>query len=86
MRAVSPSYNKNEEIRYENKIKNHKNDIFRIIINDNCQDNGKFYNVINASSLSSSLDRHHEQHQHRYNQHHHYYNSRQDHHKYYYKF
>ena len=40
MRAVSPSYNNNEEIRYENKIKNkknHKNDIFRIIIND---DNG----------------------------------------------
>jgi hypothetical protein len=36
MRAVNPSYNKNEEIRYENKIKNHKNDIFRIIINDNC--------------------------------------------------
>jgi len=29
MRAVHPSYNNNEEIRYENKIKNknHKNDI-----------------------------------------------------------
>ncbi len=37
MRAVSPPYYNNEEIRYENKIKNnknHKNDIFRIIIND----------------------------------------------------
>jgi hypothetical protein len=30
MRAVNPSYNNNEEIRYENKIKNnnHKNDIY----------------------------------------------------------
>jgi len=37
----------------ENKIKlNEKNDIFRII-NDDCYDNGKLYNVINASSLSS---------------------------------
>jgi len=39
MRAVHPTYsnNNNEEIRYENKIKhykNHKNNIFRIIIND----------------------------------------------------
>jgi hypothetical protein len=36
MRAVIPSYNNNEEIRNENKIKikNHKNDIFRIIKND----------------------------------------------------
>jgi len=34
MRAVNPSYNNNEEIRYENKIKNNKNDIFRMIIND----------------------------------------------------
>jgi hypothetical protein len=25
MRAVSPCYNNNEEIRYENKIKNNKN-------------------------------------------------------------
>ena len=25
MRAVTPSYNNNEEIRYENKIKNNKN-------------------------------------------------------------
>ena len=35
MRAVTPSYNNNEEIRYENKIKNnknHKNDVFRIIM------------------------------------------------------
>ena len=30
MRAVSPSYNNNEEIRYENKNnKNHKNDIYK---------------------------------------------------------
>ena len=50
MRAVFPLYNKNEEIRYENKNnKNHKNDIFRIIMNDDydnydsCYDNGKFY-------------------------------------------
>ena len=30
MRAVSPSYNNNEEMRHENKIKikNHKNDIY----------------------------------------------------------
>ena len=37
MRAVTPFYNNNEEIRYENKIKIIKiikNDIFRIIIND----------------------------------------------------
>ena len=37
MRAVSPYYNNNEEIRYGNKnkkYKNDKNDIFRIIIND----------------------------------------------------
>ena len=41
-----------------------------IIINDDydnydsCYDNGKFYYVINVSSLSSSpLDRYHEQHQ-----------------------
>ncbi len=37
MRAVHPLYNNNEKIRYENKIKNnknHKNDIFRIITND----------------------------------------------------
>jgi len=34
MRAVIPFYNNNEEIRYENKIKNHKNDIFRKITND----------------------------------------------------
>ena len=37
MRAVSPSYKNNEEIRYENKIinyKNHKNEIFRITIHD----------------------------------------------------
>ena len=60
MRAVEPFYNNNEEMRYENKIKNKKNDIFRIIINDDdynydsCYDNGKFYYVINASSLSSS--------------------------------
>ena len=62
MRAVFPLYNNNEEIRYENKIKNknHKNDIFRIIINDDydnydsCYDDGKFYYVINPSSLSSS--------------------------------
>jgi len=33
MRAVSPAYNNNEEIRYENK-KNHKKDGFRTIIND----------------------------------------------------
>ena len=64
MRAVDPSYNNNEKIRYENKIKNnknHKNDkngILRIIINDDddnydsCYDDGKFYYVINASSLS----------------------------------
>jgi len=26
MRAVTPPYNNNEEIRYENKIKNNKND------------------------------------------------------------
>ena len=99
MRAVYPSYNNNEEIRYENKIKknkNHKNDLLRIIINDDddnydsCYDDGKFNYVINASSLSSSsssssssIDRHHEKHQHRYNQYHHYYNCRQDHHKYY---
>jgi len=31
MRTVNPSYNNNEEIRYENKIKNknHKNDIYK---------------------------------------------------------
>jgi len=31
MRAVDPYYNNNEEIRYENKIKNknHKNDIYK---------------------------------------------------------
>jgi len=31
MRAVTPYYNNNEEIRYENKIKNknHKNDIYK---------------------------------------------------------
>jgi len=32
MRAVYPFYNNNEEIRYENKIKNnknHKNDIYK---------------------------------------------------------
>ena len=29
MRAVRPSYNNNEEMRHENKIKNHKNDISR---------------------------------------------------------
>jgi hypothetical protein len=31
MRAVHPSYNNNEEIRYENKIKNknHENDIYK---------------------------------------------------------
>jgi len=31
MRAVHPYYNNNEEIRYENKIKNknHKNDIYK---------------------------------------------------------
>ena len=29
MRAVNPYYNNNEEIRYENKIKNHKNDIYQ---------------------------------------------------------
>jgi hypothetical protein len=32
MRAVDPIYNNNEEIRYENKIKNkknHKNDIYK---------------------------------------------------------
>jgi len=60
MRAVFPyDYNNNnKESRYENKIKNHKNDII-IIINDDddnygsCYDNGKFYYVINASSLSS---------------------------------
>jgi hypothetical protein len=34
MRAVHPSYNKNEEIRYGNKIKNHKIDKLKIIIND----------------------------------------------------
>jgi hypothetical protein len=34
MRAVYPYYNNNEEIRYENKIKNHKNNIFRTLIND----------------------------------------------------
>jgi len=41
MRAVCPIYNNNEEIRYYNKIKIHhfyhktdKNDVFRIIIND----------------------------------------------------
>ena len=62
MRAVEQFYNNNEEMRYENKIKkNHKNDILRIIIinddydnYDSCYDNGKFYYVINASSLSSS--------------------------------
>ena len=51
MRAVCPNYNYNEEIRYENKMKNnenHKNDIFRIIIDDDCNDNGKLYYVINA--------------------------------------
>jgi hypothetical protein len=31
MRAVIPSYNNNEEIRYENKIKNHKNDKNKIL-------------------------------------------------------
>ena len=63
MRAVYPFYNNNKEIRYENKIKinkNRKNDIFRIIINDDydnydsCYDYGNFYYAINASSLSSS--------------------------------
>ena len=57
MRAVNPSYNNNEEITYENKIKNNNNDIFRRIIDDyddydNCYDNGEFYYVNNASSLS----------------------------------
>ena len=74
MRAVCPYYNNNEEIRYENKNqnKNHKNDIFRIIINDDndnydsCYDDGKFYYSLSSSSSSSSLDRNHEQHQHRY--------------------
>jgi hypothetical protein len=32
MTAVSPFYNNNEEIRYENKIKNNKNKIFRMMI------------------------------------------------------
>jgi len=35
MRAVTPFYNNNEEIRYENKIKNNKNNnnkIFRMMI------------------------------------------------------
>jgi len=40
MRAVSPSYNNNEQMRDENK--NHKNDIIK-----------EYCNVINASSLSS---------------------------------
>jgi hypothetical protein len=74
MRAVDPFYNINEEIRYESKIKNHKNEISRIIINDDYDnyDNVNYYYVINSSSSSSSsLDRYHEQHQHRYNQHHH---------------
>jgi hypothetical protein len=31
MRAVSPCYNNNEKIRYENKIKN-KTDIFRMMM------------------------------------------------------
>jgi hypothetical protein len=65
---VYPTYNNNEKIRYENKIKNKK--IIKIIIwyikndddgcydvNDNncvnCYDNGNFYYVINVSSLSS---------------------------------
>ena len=70
MRAVFPSYNNNEEIRYENKIKikNNKNDIYKIIIinddddnYDSCYDNVKFYYVIySSSSSSSSLDRYHE--------------------------
>jgi len=29
MRAVTPPYNNNEEIRYENKIKNHKNGSYK---------------------------------------------------------
>jgi len=29
MRAVHPNYNINEKIRYENKIKNHKNNIYK---------------------------------------------------------
>jgi hypothetical protein len=29
MRAVYPFYNNHEEIRYENNIKNHENDIFK---------------------------------------------------------
>ena len=48
MRAVSPFYNNNEEMRYE-IIKN--DDDYNY---DSCYDNGKFYYVINASSLSSS--------------------------------
>ncbi len=34
MRAVTPSYNNNEEMRHENKIKNknHKNDISRMMM------------------------------------------------------
>jgi len=32
MRAVIPPYNNNEEIRYENKIKNNENKIFRMMI------------------------------------------------------
>jgi hypothetical protein len=34
MRAVNPSYNNNEEIRHEKKLKNknHKNDVFRMMI------------------------------------------------------
>jgi hypothetical protein len=34
MRAVSPRYNNNEEMRHENKIKNknHKNDISRMVM------------------------------------------------------
>jgi len=63
MRAVDPFYNNNEEMRYENKINKIKIIkmiyIKRIILNDDygnydtCYDNGKFYSVIYASSLSS---------------------------------
>ena len=64
MRAVSPSYNNNEKIRYENKIKinkNHQNDIFRRIINDDydnydsCYDDSIFYNVLYTSSVIQLL-------------------------------